>query len=164
MDKLEKGIEKRDVELYLEAFWADGYSYRSDMSTDDPADDVMFDHIKGESDSAERLFDAFQRFEVEFKTEQLVEVDGAEIEVRNQYELVASIPPGMALPGGHLKVFAKGSNFFTFKERDGKWRISRWEQEEMSPDEVEKAIVEAVVELFPQEGALVMNWGMLKAR
>ena len=163
IDKLEKAIEEGDLELYLEAFWTDDYSYRSDMSTDDPADDVMFDHIKEELDSTERLFDAFHAFEVEFKTEQFVEVDGAEIEVRSQYELVASVPPGTSLPGGHQKVFAKGSNLFTFKERGGKWRISRWEQEEMSRDEVEKAMAEAVIELFPPEGALIMNWGMLKA-
>jgi hypothetical protein len=163
MDELERGIEEEDLELYLGAFWADDYYYHSDMSTDDPADDVMFEHIQQERDSAEQMFGTFHGFEVEFIEEQLEEIDGAEVEVRNRYELVASIAPGKGLPDGYQKVFSKGSNLLTFKNRDGEWRISRWEQEEMSQDEVRKEIAKGTAKLFPPEGALLMHWGMLKA-
>jgi hypothetical protein len=159
LDKLERGIEEEDVDLYLEAFWDDDYSYRSDMTTDDPVDDVVFEDIQRERESAQRLFAKFGDFEIKFDTKEFVEVDRAKVELGNHYQLLTSINIGLGLPGGHSKVFAEGDNTFTFRKRGDKWRVSRWEQEEMSVEEVKRARPE----LLPPEGALIQTWGGLKA-
>ena len=159
LDKLIKGIEKEELDLYLEIFWEDIYFYHSDSATDDLADDIVFENIELEKDSAQRLFESYDDFVIEFGTEDIKKIDETIYEVKNSYELVASVALGKILPGGYQKVFAKGNNTFIFKKR-ADWRISRWEQEEMTPEEIEAA----KAKIFPPGGALIQTWGMLKLR
>jgi len=50
LERMREGYEKEDVELYLSAFWIDGFRYTSDMATPhDQFDDVIFDELKTES-------------------------------------------------------------------------------------------------------------------
>ncbi len=163
LDRLEQGMEGKDTELYLEAFWADDYSYHSDMTTDDPlvGDDVMFDDIEEERDSVERLFAEYKSFDVEFGTKEFTEVSAVEYEVRSHYRLLVSIKDGKSLPGGYKKMFAEGENIFTLKKRGNEWRISHWEQEEMSPNEIMWICDKK--DICPPEDALLNVWGALKA-
>lgn len=160
MDELIQGMEEEDIELYLDAFWADDYSYHSDSATDDPWDDVMFDDVEEERGSIQGLFAKYDDFSIEFRMEEFTEIDAAEAELRGHYRMVASVERGMALPGGYLKVFAEGENIFTLKKRNGRWRISHWKQEEMSKEEIERECVEE--NICPPEGVLPHAWGVLK--
>lgn len=160
MDRLEQGMEEKDVMLYLDAFWPDDYYYHSDSTTDDPWDDVIFDDIKEEQDSIQRLFDGYDSFDVKFEAKEFTEVDAEECKLRSHYGLLVSIKPGMSLPGGFEQMYAEGDNIFTFKKHNREWRISRWEQEEMSQDEIWKECVEH--NICPPAGVLFNAWGMLK--
>ena len=43
LDRMREGYEKEDLDLYLSAFWVDGFRYISDMATpEDRFDDVIF--------------------------------------------------------------------------------------------------------------------------
>ena len=162
IDKLEQGIKEKDIELYLSAFWPDDYYYQSDSTTDDPWDDVVFEDIEQEQDSAQRLFDSFESFDTRSEAKEFTEVDAEERRLRNHYRFLVTIPPGTSLPGGYERMYAEGDNIFTFKKRNGEWRISRWEQEEMSRDEIEEECAEH--NICPPERVLSDAWGPMKAR
>jgi len=91
---------------------------------------------------------------------ELTEITAIEVEIRNHYELLVST--GGRFPGGYEKVFAEGDNVFTFKKRAGKWRIKRWEQEEMSEGEIEKVWEE--LDIRPPERVFIYAWGIMKLR
>ncbi|MEO2006977.1 MAG: hypothetical protein ABGY41_23125, partial [Candidatus Poribacteria bacterium] len=64
-DRWQKGYMTEDVDLYMSAYWADGFLYQSDMGTDaDPTDDLTFDDITLERDAAVRVFQQFQDIEI----------------------------------------------------------------------------------------------------
>ena len=51
-----EGYQTEDLDRYMSAFWEDGFLYVSDMGTnDDKTDDVVFDDIRDERDSAKRV-------------------------------------------------------------------------------------------------------------
>ncbi len=161
IDAIELGMEKENVGLYVDAFWEDGYLYHSDLGTDDITDDVTFDNIKSEEESIQRLFSTYDNFSVEFsKTE--IEEEAETAKIKAHHQLLASVGQGKALPGGYQEVFAEGDNIFHFKKIGNKWRISRWEQLEMSKQEIIKAFAD--LNLKPPEKSLIQTWGELKAR
>ena len=66
LERLREGYENEDLELYLSAFWMDGFQYTSDMGTHaDRFDDIMFEELKDEGKSAERVFARYQDIELE---------------------------------------------------------------------------------------------------
>lgn len=161
VDAIKLGMEEENVGLYLDAFWEDGYSYHSDLGTDDMADDVTFDNIELEGESIQRLFSTYDSFSVEFSGIEIVE-EAETAKIKAHHQLLASVGQGKALPGGYQKIFAEGDNVFSFKKIGNKWRISKWEQAEMSKQEIIKAFAD--LGLKPPEKALIQTWGELKAR
>lgn len=158
--QLEQGMEEKDTELYLGVFWEDDFFYYSDMTTDVPADDVAFDTLAEEQDSIERLFADFSEIDLEFGDLEFAEVSDTEFWIRNHYRLLVFIGVGKALPGGFDKIFAEGDNIFTFRKRGDEWRISRWEQEEMSQNEMHQECLDE--DICPPGDALLQGWGFLK--
>ena len=61
LKKWREGYETEDVETYMSAYWSDGFRYVSDMGTDgDKTDDLEFDDIRDERDSATRVSVVFK--------------------------------------------------------------------------------------------------------
>ncbi len=57
LDRMREGYEKEDLDLYLSAFWVDGFRYISDMATrEDRFDDVIFDDLNFEAQSEAHVF------------------------------------------------------------------------------------------------------------
>lgn len=161
IEALKQGMEEKNVNLYLDAFWNDEYWYQSDLGTDDIADDVTFDNINWEQESIQRLFSTYDGISVEFSKIEIND-DAETVTVKGHHKLLASVAKGKSLPGGYQKVFAEGDSIFYFKKLGNKWRIYKWEQEEMSKDEINKAYAD--LNMRPPEGALIQTWGGLKAR
>ena len=60
LENMREGYEKEDLDLYLSAFWIDGFQYISDMTTPhDLFDDVIFDILILEAQSAASVFANF---------------------------------------------------------------------------------------------------------
>ena len=66
LKRLREGYEREDIELYMSAFWEDGFRYVSDLGTDvDRRDDVVFDNLRLERDAAKGTFARFQDIRLE---------------------------------------------------------------------------------------------------
>ena len=142
------GYQSEDLEMYMSAFWEDGFLYVSDMGTvDDKTDDVIFDDIRDERDSAKRVFDRFQDIEIELSEPPEIQLntDRRRAEVRNHYRIQGFVADGSSLEGGYTGWFAEGDNVFTFEFRtndeDGKqeWRITEWKDEAYSEEQIRAA-------------------------
>lgn len=137
-----EGYETEDVETYISAFWSQGFRYISDMGTDgDKTDDLLFDDIRDERDSATHVFTRFQDIEIELSIppEIVVTEDGTGAEVRNHYRIQAFVADGESLEGGFTGWFAEGDNLFVFEKRDGEWRITEWHDEAYNDAEIRSA-------------------------
>ena len=128
LERLREGYQNEDLELYLSAFWIDGFQYTSDMGTRLEAfDDVMFEELKDEGKSAERVFAQFQGIELELSVPtQIVNAAPERVEAMNHYRIQGFVNEGHAFEGGFLGWFAEGDNRFTFEFRQGEWRITKW--------------------------------------
>lgn len=144
-DRWKQGLETEDLELYMSSFWEEGYFYWSDMATDDNVgDDVSFDSLNEERDSAIRIFKNYRNIELEISEPPEVEIlneDKTKAEVRNHYKIQFYVPEGTSLPGGYEALYAEGDNIFIFDLRDGssgqqEWRITEWLQNEYSEEEI----------------------------
>ena len=142
------GYQSEDLEMYMSAFWEDGFLYVSDMGTmDDKTDDVIFDDIRDERDAAKRVFDRFQDIEIELSEPPEIQLnsDRTRAEVRNHYRIQGFVADGSSLEGGYTGWFAEGDNVFTFEFRtndeDGKqeWRITEWKDEAYSEEQIRAA-------------------------
>lgn len=134
-----EGYETEDVETYMSAYWADGFRYVSDMGTDgDTTDDLEFDDIRDERDSATRVFSRFQDIEIELSVppEIAITEDGNQAEVRNHYRIQGFVADGESLEGGFTGWFAEGDNLFIFDKRNGEWRITEWHDEAFNDEEI----------------------------
>ena len=134
-----EGYETEDVETYMSAYWADGFRYISDMGTDgDKTDDLEFDDIRDERDSATRVFSRFQDIEIELSVppEIAITEDGNQAEVRNHYRIQGFVADGESLEGGFTGWFAEGDNLFIFDKRNGEWRITEWHDEAFNDEEI----------------------------
>ncbi|MGB9596987.1 MAG: hypothetical protein ACPL7B_11965 [Candidatus Poribacteria bacterium] len=140
------GYETESLDLYMSAFWKEGYFYWSDMATDDRIDDdVIFDNWEEERDSAIRVFKNYRNIEIEISEPPEVKIlneERTKAEVRNHYKIQLYVPEGTSLPGGYEAYYAEGDNIFIFEYRaneNGKmeWRITEWRQNEYSKEEIE---------------------------
>ena len=142
-----EGYQGEDLDRYMGAFWEDGFLYVSDMGTrDDKTDDVIFDDIRDERDSAQRVFARFQDIEIELSEPPEVQLntDRTRAEVRNHYRIQGFVADGVSLEGGYTGWFAEGNNVFTFELRtDGdseqEWRITEWRDEAYSEEQIRAA-------------------------
>jgi len=147
-DRWMKGYMTEDIDLYMSAYWADGFLYHSDMGTDnDPTDDVIFDDITLERDSALRIFQKFQDIEIEISEPPEVKpLNDAKTryEVRNHYRIQFIVTEG-TLEGGFTGAFAEGDNIFIFEKRVNpatnkeEWRIVEWRDLAFTPEEIKAA-------------------------
>jgi hypothetical protein len=142
LKKWREGYQNEDVETYISAFWDKGFRYVSDMGTDnDKTDDVEFDDIREERDSAIRVFARFQNIEIEVSEPPEIQLnaDRTQAEVRNHYRIQGFVADGESLEGGFTGWFAEGDNLFTFELRDAQWRITEWRDEAFSEEEIKRA-------------------------
>jgi len=147
-DRWKQGYETEDLELYMSSFWKEGFFYWSDMATDNKVDDdVIFDTLEEERDSAIRVFKNYRNIELEISEPPEVKIlDDArtKAEVRNHYKIQFYVPEGTSLPGGYEAYYAEGDNIFIFHYRDNgkgqkEWRITEWRQNEYTAEEIENA-------------------------
>ena len=137
-----EGYENEDVETYMSAFWADGFRWTSDMGTDhDTTDDVEFDDIREERESAIRVFGKYQDIEIEIEEPPQVELnaDQTRAEVRAHYRIQGFVADGVSLEGGYTGWYAEGDNLFIFEYRSNEWRITEWIDEAFSEAEIKQA-------------------------
>ena len=98
-----EGYQSEDLDMYMSAFWEDGFLYVSDMGTkDDKTDDVIFDDIRDERDSARRVFASYQDIEIELSEPPEIQLntDRTRAEVRNHYRIQGFVADGSSLEGG----------------------------------------------------------------
>jgi ketosteroid isomerase-like protein len=142
LQRWREGYETEDVDTYMSAYWSQGFRYVSDMGTDgDKTDDLVFDDIRDERDSAIRVFSKFQDIEIELSKppEIFVNKEGDEAEVRNHYRIQGFVADGESLEGGYNGWFAEGDNLFLFEKRDDEWRIAEWHDEAFNDEEIRSA-------------------------
>ncbi len=136
------GYETEDVSAYIDVFWADKFRYVSDMGTpDDATDDVIFDDIRDERDSAVRVFRLYQDIEIELEEPPEMELNAERnrAEVRVHYRIQGFVADGESLEGGYTGWYAEGDNLFIFELRDSEWRITEWIDEAYSEEQIEVA-------------------------
>ena len=128
LERMRDGYEKEDLDLYLSAFWIDGFRYTSDMATPhDRFDDVIFDELKSEGQSAARVFARFQDIGLQiFRPAQIINAAPERLEAMIHYRIQAFANDGHALEGGFLAWYAEGDARFTFEFREEEWRITKW--------------------------------------
>ena len=128
LQRMRDGYEKEDLDLYLSAFWIDGFRYTSDMATAHiRIDDEIFDEFKQEAKSAARVFARFQDIGLQFlNPAQIVSEAPEQIEAMTHYRIQAFVNDGHALEGGFLAWYAEGDARFTFEFREEEWRITKW--------------------------------------
>ncbi len=141
-----EGYQNEDIEMYMSAFWEEGFLYTSDMGTDnDQTDDLVFDDIRDERDAAIRVFNRFQDIDIELSEPPDVQFlgDRTRAEVRNHYRIEGFVADGESLDGGFTGWFAEGDNVFTLELRTNsktgkkEWRITEWLDEAFSIEEIE---------------------------
>ena len=164
LERLRDGYENEDLELYLSAFWMEGFEYTSDMGTPaDLFDDVMFDELKDEGKSAERVFATYQGIELELSfPANIVNAAPKRVEASHHYRIQGFANEGHVLEGGFLGWFAEGDNKFTFEFRQGEWRITKWVDEAFDAEAIRAGINPAPA-AKPDE-KLVTMWGIIKIR
>lgn len=142
-DRWRKGYVTQDVDLYISAYWEDGFLYESDNGTDlDPADDIIFNDIENERSSAIRIFEQFQTIELEITEPPditILDEVRSKAEVRNHYKIAFTVADGTSIEGGYTGYFAEGDNIFSFELREGEWRITKWKDEAFNKEEIEDA-------------------------
>lgn len=167
LQRMRDGYEKEDLDLYLSAFWIDGFRYTSDMATPhDRFDDVIFDELKSEGQSAARVFAQFQDIGLQiFRPAQIINAAPERIEAMTHYRIQAFVNDDHALAHGFLAWYAEGDCRLTFELRDEEWRITRWLDEAFAPQQMLFLIknVEPNAGINPA-GKLVSIWGQIKSR
>ena len=163
LERLHEGYENEDLDLYLSAFWIEGFQYTSDMGTPaDPFDDVTFDELKDEGESAERIFTQFQAIEMELSHPiHIINAAPKRIEAMNHYRIQGFANEGHTLEGGFIGWFAEGDNRLTFEFRQGEWRIAKWLDDAFNAEMVKIANNVVQPELG---GKLIATWGSIKIR
>ena len=138
LERMREGYEKEDIDLYLSAFWIDGFRYTSDMATPhDRFDDVIFDELKTEGESARRVFARFEDIGLQiFRPARIVNAAPERIEAVTHYRVQAFANDGHALEGGFLPWYAEGDARFTFEFREEEWRITKWLDDAFNVQEI----------------------------
>ena len=167
LERMRDGYEKEDLDLYLSAFWVDGFHYTSDMATpEDRFDDLIIDELKREGQSAARVFENFQNIGLKIlRPAQIINAAPERIEAITHYRIQAFANDGHALEGGFLAWFAEGDARFTFEFREEEWRITKWLDEAFDPQEMLFLIEDVKLKAgINPAGKLVSIWGEIKSR
>ena len=168
LERLRDGYENEDLELYLSAFWIEGFQYTSDMGTHaDPFDDVGFNELKDEGKSAARVFAMYRDIELELSfPAHIINAAPKRVEVLNHYRIQGFANEGHALEGGFLGWVAEGDNKFTFELRQGEWRITKWIDEAFDAEAIKAAANKDLdpVAAAQLHGQVVTMWGHIKRR
>ena len=164
LKRLREGYENEDLDLYLSAFWMEGFEYTSDMGTfADPFDDVIFEELKEEGKSAEQVFAKYRDIELELSfPAHIINAAPKKVEALNHYRIQGFVNEGHILEGGFLGWFAEGNNRFTFEFRQGEWRITNWMDEALDAEAIRANINRAPA--AKPDGKLVTMWGIIKIR
>jgi len=130
---LERGYEEQDVEEYISVFSDEEYEYVSDMTTpEDPSDDIHLMGIESERRAAVRVFSAYEHIDLEM-TDPEIKIDGDTAKARDESKIVLVIFKEPNVPESY---YAASSNTFSLKKLNGKWGIIRWQQHEVSAEEL----------------------------
>ena len=167
LERLREGYENEDLDLYLSAFWIEGFQYTSDMGTHlEPFDDVVFNELKDEGKSAARVFAKYRDIELELSfPAHIINAAPKKVEALNHYRIQGFVNEGHALEGGFLGWFAEGNNKFTFEFRQGEWRITKWIDEAFDAEMIRAGINPApAAPAAKPDGKLVTMWGIIKTR
>ncbi len=142
-ERWRKGYVTQEVDLYMSAFWEDGFLYESDYGTDlDPSDDIIFNDVEKESASAIKIFARFQTIELEITEPPDIDIlneERSKAQVRNHYKIAFTVADGTSIEGGYTGYYAEGDSIFTFELRKGEWRITQWKDEAFTTEEIEEA-------------------------
>jgi len=146
-ERWQQGYMTEDIDLYMSAYWTDGFLYHSDDGTDsDTSDDVIFDDIQKERESAIHIFRKFQDIEIEISEPPKIEIlntTRTKAEVRNHYKAQFIIADGTSLEGGYTGYYIEGDSTFDFELRKTpngeEWRITTWKDEAYSLEEINAA-------------------------
>ena len=162
LERLREGYQNEDLELYLSAFWIEGFQYTSDVGTHaDPFDDVMFNELKDEGQSAAQVFARYRDIELEVSHPiHIISTAPKRIEAMNHYRIQGFVNERHVLEGGFLGWFAEGNNRFTFEFRQGEWRITKWRDEAFDAETIRVGINPAPA--AHPGGKLVTMWGIIK--
>lgn len=165
LERMREGYENEDLDLYLSAFWKDGFRYISDMATPhDRFDDVIFDELKLEGQSAAGVFAHFQDIGVQILCPaQITNAAPERIEAMTHYRIQAFANDGHALEGGFLAWYAEGDVRFTFEFREEEWRITKWLDEAFDVQAIQifNRGIKPEVAVNPID-KLVSTWGRIK--
>ncbi len=134
-----EGYEIEDMETYMSAYWSQGFRYVGDLGTEgDKTDDLLFDDIREERDSATRVFSQFENINIELTVPPEITVieENVRVEVRNHYKIQGFVPEGASFEGEFTGWYAEGDNLFIFEKRDGDWRITEWHDEAFKEEEI----------------------------
>ena len=123
--------ETEHIDTYISVFDANNFNYVSDMGTpDDTTDDVTFDNIREERDSAMRVFSLFRNIQIELSWPLEVELSASQTraEVKTHYEMIGFAEEGVTLETGHDGWYAKGDWLFILQKVPGEcdWKITKW--------------------------------------
>ena len=164
LKRLHEGYENEDLDLFLSAFWIEGFQYTSDMGTHlEPFDDVIFDELKDEGKSAARVFAMYRDIELELSfPAHIINAAPKKVEALNHYRIQGFANEGHVLEGGFLGWFAEGHNKFTFELRQGEWRITKWIDEAFDAEMIRAGINRAPA--AKPGGKLITMWGQIKIR
>lgn len=167
LERMRDGYAKEDLDLYLSAFWIDGFQYTSDMATpEDRFDDLIIDELKREAQSTARVFKNFQNIGLEiFTPAEITNAAPERIDAMAHYRIQAFVNDGHALEGGFLAWYAEGDARFIFEFREEEWRITTWFDDAFNAQAIEvfnKGIkLEAAVNPIDK---LVSTWGEIKSQ
>lgn len=135
-----EGYEIEDIETYMSAYWSQSFRYVGDLGTEgDKTDDLVFDDIREERDTAIRVFSQFQNINIELTVPPEIAVieENKRVEVRNHYRIQGFVPNGKSFEGEFTGWYAEGDNLFTIEKRDGEWRITEWHDQAFSEEKIQ---------------------------
>lgn len=165
LNRMREGYEKEDLDLYLSAFWINGFRYTADMATaHDRFDDVIFDELNFEAQSAARVFAHFQDIGLQiFRPAQIVNAAPEQIEAMTHYRIQAFANDGHRLEGGFLAWYAEGDARFTFELREEEWRITKWLDDAFNAQAIHifNKGINPGADVNPID-KLVSTWGIIK--
>jgi len=126
-ERWQKGYMTKDLPLYESAYWADGFLYHADMGTPaDTTDDLIFDDLRRELESAQAVFEKYQDIKIEVSQPEITLLDDVTAMVRQHYEIEGFVTDGAMVEGGFVTWHAEGDSEFTFELRGTEWRIREW--------------------------------------
>jgi hypothetical protein len=139
-----EGYEKKNIEMYMSAFWEKGYLYVSDVGTDDTTDDIVVNDIQKERDAAMRVFKKFQEIKIEISEPPIfikLNETKEQAEVKIHYRVQIFCPDDKLPEGKFLGYLSEGDSVFTLDLREGEWRIVKWVDQSLSPEELNQTFL-----------------------